>query len=243
MVKNLVCKEFNIRETSTEAWLTFEQLNNTESFNLKELKPRYGIGGVDLSSTTDLTNATVIFMVPYDEHIYVQQMYWLPEDLLEQRVREDKIPYDIWLDQGLLRTCPGNKISYKYVTEWFREVQNELDIYLFKCGYDSWSANYFVEEMENIFGKTVMEPVIQGKKTLSGPMKSLGADLSRKLVVYNNNPILKWCLANTSVDVDKNDNIQPCKGNLGTRRIDGMAGLLDAYVCLNNNLEEYKSVI
>lgn len=243
LVKNLVCKEFNIRETSTEAWLTFEQLNNTESFNLKELKPRYGIGGVDLSSTTDLTNATVIFMVPYDEHIYVQQMYWLPEDLLEQRVREDKIPYDIWLDQGLLRTCPGNKISYKYVTEWFREVQNELDIYLFKCGYDSWSANYFVEEMENIFGKTVMEPVIQGKKTLSGPMKSLGADLSRKLVVYNNNPILKWCLANTSVDVDKNDNIQPCKGNLGTRRIDGMAGLLDAYVCLNNNLEEYKSVI
>ena len=243
LVKNLVCKEFNIRETSSEAWLTFEQLNNTETFNLKELKPRYGIGGVDLSSTTDLTNATVIFMVPYDEHIYVQQMYWLPEDLLEQRVREDKIPYDIWLDQGLLRTCPGNKIHYKYITEWFLEVQNELDIYLFKCGYDSWSANYFVEEMTNTFGKTVMEPVIQGKKTLSSPMKSLGADLSKKLVVYNNNPILKWCLANTSVDVDKNDNIQPCKGNLGTRRIDGMAGLLDAYVCLENNLEDYKNII
>lgn len=242
-IKNLVCKEFNIRETSSEAWLTFEQLNNTETFNLKELKPRYGIGGVDLSSTTDLTNATVIFMVPYDEHIYVKQMYWLPEDLLEQRVREDKIPYDIWLDQGLLRTCPGNKVHYKYVTEWFLEVQNELDIYLFKCGYDSWSATYFVEEMINTFGKTVMEPVIQGKKTLSSPMKSLGADLSKKLVVYDNNPILKWCLANTSVDVDKNDNIQPCKGNLGTRRIDGMAGLLDAYVCLENNLEDYKNII
>lgn len=242
-VKNIVCKEFNIRETSSEAWLTFEQLNNTETFDLKELKPRYGIGGVDLSSTTDLTNATVIFMVPYDERIYVKQMYWLPEDLLESRVREDKIPYDIWYDQGLLRLCPGNKIHYKYVTEWFQEVQDELDIYLYKCGYDSWSATYFVEEMTNIFGKAVMEPVIQGKKTLSSPMKSLGADLSKKLVVYDNHPILKWCLANTSVDIDKNDNIQPCKGNLGTRRIDGMAGLLDAYVCLENNLDAYKSII
>lgn len=243
LVKNLVCKEFNIRETSSEAWLTFEQLNNMETFDLKELKPRYGIGGVDLSSTTDLTNATVIFMVPDDPRIYVLQMYWIPEDLLEQRVREDKIPYDVWHEQGLVRLCPGNKIHYKYVTEWFQEVQNDMDIYLFKCGYDSWSASYFVEEMTNTFGKTVMEPVIQGKKTLSSPMKSLGADLSKKLVIYNNNPILKWCLTNTSVDVDKNDNIQPCKGNLGTRRIDGMAGLLDAYVCLENNLEEYKSLI
>ena len=88
-----------------------------------------------------------------------------------------------------------------------------------------------------------MEPVIQGKKTLSSPMKSLGADLEKKLVNYNNNPILKWCLANTSVDIDKNDNIQPAKGNLGTRRIDGTAGLLDAYVCLENNLEEYQTMI
>lgn len=243
LVKNLVCKEFNIRETSSEAWLTFEQIDNREIFDLKELKPRYGIGGVDLSSTTDLTNATVIFMLPGDDKIYVIQMYWLPEDLLEQRVREDKIPYDKWYEAGLLRLCPGNRIHYKYVAEWFQEVQDELDIYLFKCGYDSWSASYFVEEMNNRFGKTVMEPVIQGKKTLSSPMKSLGADLAKKRVIYNNHPILKWCLTNTSVDVDKNDNIQPCKGNLGTRRIDGMAGLLDAYVCLENNLEEYKSII
>lgn len=243
LVKNLVCKEFNIRETSSESWLTFEQINNTATFDIKTLKPRYGIGGVDLSSTTDLTNATVIFKVPEDEHIYVLQMYWLPEDLLEKKVKEDKIPYDLWYEQGLLRLCPGNKVHYKYVTEWFLEVQNELDIYLFKVGYDSWSATYFVEEMNNTFGKTVMEAVIQGKKTLSSPMKSLGADLEKKLVNYNNHPILKWCLCNTSVDRDKNDNIQPEKGNLGTRRIDGMAGLLDAYVCLENNLEEYQTMI
>lgn len=243
LVKNLVCKEFNIRETSTEAWLTFEQIDNRETFDVTELKPRYGIGGCDLSSTTDLTNATVIFKVPKNDNIYVLQMYWLPEDLLEKRVREDKIPYDLWQEQGLLRTCPGNKVHYRYVTEWFSEVQNEMDIYLYKCGYDSWSASYYVEDMENTFGKSVMEPVIQGKKTLSSPMKSLGADLTKKKIIYNNNPVLKWCLTNTSVDVDKNDNIQPTKGNLGTRRIDGMAGLLDAYVTLERNLEEYMSMI
>ena len=242
-VKNLVCKEFNIRETSSEAWLTFEQLDNQAKFDINALKPRYGIAGCDLSSTTDLTCATIIFRVPGDDHIYVLQMYWLPEDLLEKRVREDKIPYDLWESQGLLRTCPGNKVHYKYIVQWFSEVQNEMDIYLYKGGYDSWSASYFVEDMENTFGKNVMEPVIQGKKTLSAPMKSLGADLEKKLIVYNNNPILKWCLGNTSVDVDKNDNIQPCKGNVGTRRIDGLASLLDAYVAYENNLEDYLSVI
>ena len=243
MVKNLVCKEFNIRETSTESWLTFEQLDNRELFDLTELKPRYGIGGCDLSSTTDLTCATVLFMVPEDNRIYVLQMYFLPEDLLEKRVREDKIPYDQWYEQGLLTLTPGNKVHYKYVVEWFRKVQEEYDVYLFKCGYDSWSAQYFVEDMMNEFGREVMEPVIQGKKTLSGPMKSLGADLEKKRIIYNNNPILKWCLANTSVDVDKNDNIQPSKGNQGTRRIDGMASLLDAYVTLEKNMEEYVSMI
>ena len=242
-VKNLGCKEFNIRETSSEAWLTFEQLDNQAKFDIKALKPRYGIAGCDLSSTTDLTCATIIFRVQGDDHIYVLQMYWLPEDLLEKRVREDKIPYDLWESQGLIRTCPGNKVHYKYIVQWYLEVQNEMDIYLYKGGYDSWSASYFVEDMENTFGKNVMEPVIQGKKTLSAPMKSLGADLEKKLIVYNNNPILKWCLGNTSVDVDKNDNIQPCKGNVGTRRIDGLASLLDAYVTYENNLEDYLSVI
>lgn len=243
LVKNLVCKEFNIRETSTEAWLTFEELNNTATFDITKLRPKYGIAGCDLSSTTDLTNATVIFRVRDDPTLYVLQMYWLPEDLLEKKVKEDKIPYDIWHEQGWLRLCPGNKVHYKHVVAWFREIQDQYDIYLFKGGYDSWSATYFVEDMAAEFGKGVMDPVIQGKKTLSSPMKSLGADLRRKAVNYNNNPILKWCLTNTSVDTDKNDNIQPAKGHLGTRRIDGTAGLLNAYVVLENNLEEYESLI
>lgn len=242
-VKNLLCKDFNVRETVSEAWLTFEQLNNTATFDLKALKPRYGIGGADLSSTTDLTCGTVIFKVPGDETIYVLQMYWLPEDLLEAREHEDKIPYSIWRDMGLLRTTPGNKVHYKFVTEWFLEVQRDMDIYIPWIGYDSWSATYWVEEMKSNFGKESMEPVIQGKKTLSGPMKNLGADLDKKRINYNNHPILKWCLSNVAVETDKNLNIQPCKTNNQRRRIDGFAGLLDAYVVLERHHDDYMNMI
>ena len=243
LVKNLLTKDFNIRETSSEAWLTFEQLNNKETFDVSVLKPRYGIGGCDLSSTTDLTAAKVIFMLPDDPKIYVLSMYWLPEDLLERRSKEDNIPYNLWYEQGLLRVTPGNSIHYKYVTEWFREIQNEYDIYLPWIGYDSWSANYWVEEMSDFFGKQAMIPVIQGKKTLSSPMKKLGADLEANLIVYNNNPIDKWCLSNMAIDMDKNLNIQPCKTNNQRRRIDGAAALLNAYVVLQDKLQEYQTLI
>ncbi len=243
LVKNLLCKDFNIRETSSEAWLPFEILNNTATFDLAILKPKYGIGGTDLSSTTDLTAAKVIFMVPGDPHIYVLQMYWLPEELLEKRAKEDKIPYDIWHDRGLLRICPGNSVHAKYITEWYLEVMNELGIYLPWIGYDSWSAKYWVEEMAGNFGKEAMIPVIQGKKTLSGPMKKLGADLESKLIIYNNHPIDKWCLSNTAIEVDKNLNIQPCKTNNQRRRIDGTSALLNAYVVLQDKLSDYQNMI
>ena len=259
LVKNLVCKEFNIRETSSEAWLTFEQLNNPDTFRIDRKAgkllwthdgstralppPKYGIGGADLSSTTDLTAAKVIFMVPGCPNVFVLQMYWLPEDLLEQRTKEDKIPYDLWAEQGLLRTTPGNKVHAKYVTQWFLEIQNDLDVYIPWVGYDAWSATYWVEEMKGEFGKESMVAVHQGKQTLSAPMKQLGADLSSKLVVYNNNPIDKWCLANTAIDIDKNDNIQPKKTSSPRKRIDGLAALLDAYTVLQDKLGEYQTMI
>ncbi|HHZ5402726.1 TPA: terminase large subunit [Bacillus cereus] len=243
LVKNLLTKDFNIRETSTEAWLTFEQLNNPDTFDIEKLKPSYGIGGCDLSSTTDLTAAKVIFMVPEDPHIYVKQMYWLPEDLLEQRSKEDKIPYNLWHEQGILRTTPGNSVHYKFVTKWFLEIRDEYGIYLPWIGYDKWSAKYWVEEMEGYFGKESMIPIAQGKQTLSSPMKLLGADLESKLINYNNHTIDKWCLSNTAIDVDKNLNIQPNKTKNQRRRIDGTAALLNAYVVLQEKRNDYLNMI
>lgn len=243
-VKNLLCKDFNRRETSTESWLTFEQLHNPERFDPREMGFRYGIGGADLSTTTDLTSARIICMRRDDPKIYTLQMYWLPEDLLESRTLEDKVPYDTWHERGLLRTTPGNKVHAKYVTQWFLEIRDEFGIYMPWCGYDRWSADYWVEEMKNEFGNECMQPVAQGKATLSGPMHRLGRDLEAKLIVYNENPIDIWCLSNTTVDLDpKNQTIQPAKGRDTRRRIDGTASLLDSYVTLENNKENYLNMI
>lgn len=243
LVKNLLTKDFNVRDTSVEAWMTFEALNNTETFDIQELKPRYAIGGADLSSSVDLTSACIAFMVPNDETVYYKHMYWLPEDLLEQRSNEDKIPYNIWHENGLLRTTPGNTVHHKYVTEWFIEMQEKHDVYIPWVGYDSWSARYWVEEMVNYFGKDSMLPVIQGKKTLSSPMKLLEANLTAKKINYGNNPITKWCISNTSKEEDKNGNIQPHKGKNQRRRIDGLAAMLNAYVVLQDKSQEYSTLI
>jgi len=243
LVKNLVCKEFNVRETNAEAWLPFEVLNNTATFDLVALRPRYGIAGVDLSSTTDLTSAAVIFRVPNDPVLYVEQMYWIPADILEQRVKEDKIPYDAWAERGLIRLCEGNRIKYRDVVAWLLEVQYEHDLYISNVGYDNWSATYMVEELKDKFGPTIAEPVIQGAKTFSGPMKAFAADLGAKLINYNNNPVTKWNLANAAVQIDRNDNYALVKTSNPRRRIDGVAPLLDAYIVLDRHLEEYMSKI
>lgn len=242
-VKNLLCKDFNIPETTKEAWLTKEEAVNKATFDIEVLKPRYGIGGADLADTTDLMAAKVIFMVPDDPHKYQISMYWLPEDLVEQHVQQDKIPYDIWIKQGYVRTCPGNRNHPKYVTEWFKEIQDTYDICIPWFGYDAWSAAYWREEMIAEFGKESMIPVRQGKQTLSGPMKNMKADLAAKLINYNNNPVDRWCLFNTAIDVDKNDNIQPIKTSNPRRRIDGTAASLDAMVVLEEKLNDYMTMI
>lgn len=241
-VRNLLTKEFNIPETGSESWLDFADLNNTTKFDITELKPRYGIAGTDLSSTTDLTAAVVIFRVPGDAVLYVTSMFWMPEDNVEKREQEDQIPYSLWIKQGYMRTCAGNHVDDTDVTAWLREVQELNDCYLFRVGYDSWSAQRWVKDMTETFGD-IMTPVQQTMKTLSAPMYQLGADLSSKLVCYNDNPVMKWCLANTGVVKDKNGNQKPVKTSNPRKRIDGTAALLDAFVVYQDYMAEYMSLI
>ena len=143
---------------------------------------------------------------------------------------------------GLVRLCRGNLINLSDITAWFAEMMNEYDIYPFKIGYDRYSATYWVKEMEDTFGD-VMYPVAQGKQTLSNPMRMLGVELTAKNIVYDDNPITKWCLSNIAVDIDKNDNIQPCKTSNPRMRIDGGASLLDSYVAYKDFESEYRAMI
>lgn len=240
-LSGVLCKEFNVWETVKTAWLSFDDINNEQTFDLEQFRGAYCIGGVDLSITTDLTCASLLFMKRGDDRKYIVQMYWLPADRLQERVQQDKIPYDKWFDRGLLRLCAGNSINYSDVTQWFVETVKQYDLFPAWVYYDSYSARYFVEEMQ-MQGFNMVR-CIQGAKTLSLPMQMLGADLQAHKVIYNNNPVLKWCLTNTGVQTDRNGNIVPIKNQSPKQRIDGTAALLDCYVGLYEHYTEYTTAI
>lgn len=231
----LLTKDFNIRETGVGSWLTFETVENKSVFDLKDLNGCYGIGGVDLSSVGDLTCATCL--IRKNKELFVTQMYFIPEERATQHEQEDKVPYKIWKEKGYIRFCSGNMVNFSDVTNWFNELRDKYNIYTIWVGYDQWGANQWSDEMKQ--NGYTLEPVIQGAKTMSTPMKILASDLADKKVNYNNNPILKWCLTNTQVEIDKNDNIRPVKGKNSKQRIDGAVSLIDSYVVYQRHYEDY----
>ena len=233
----LLVKDFNVIQTVGTTWLTFDDIDNPETFDITRFRGSYAIGGADLSITTDLTCATLLLMDKQEKR-YVTQMYWLPADNFEQRVKDEKIPYDKWLEAGQLRLCAGNSINYSDVTAWFLEMVYTYEITPAWIYYDSYSAKYWVQEMQD-HGFNMVR-CIQGAKTLSLPMQMLGADLKAKKVNYNNSSLLKWCMTNTGVQEDRNGNIVPIKAQSPKYRIDGLASLLDAYVGLYEHYNEYK---
>lgn len=232
---NLLCKDFNIRQNEQDRWVSFDIANNEATFDMEEIFDTYAIGGVDLSSTTDLTCATLLIIKHGKK--YVLQQYFIPSERLEFKIKDDKIPYDKWEKRGLVTICDGAKVNYSDVTQWFLRMNEEYKISTLWVGYDPWNTQYWVEEMKD-YGFEMVE-VRQGAKTMSNPMKQLEADLIEKNVNYNNNPILKWCLCNTAVKRDENDNIRPVKGQKQRARIDGTVSLIIAYCVLFDKLNDY----
>jgi len=242
----VLTKDFNIRETRAGTWLTFEQANCEKEFSLDDLRDTYAIGGVDLGATTDLCAAVAIVKKPGDPDFYVLVQGFMPEENIETRTREDKVPYDKWVERGYITPCPGNRVDYRYVTDWFMTLHMEYGISAYWTGYDSWNSPAWVEDMEARLGyergKNLL-PVIMGAKTLSAPMKELKAELAGKRINYNRNPVLLWALTNMAVEVDKNENIRPVKGQNQRQRIDPAVALIIAYTVLQQHLEDYKALI
>lgn len=236
----VLVKDFNVIQTVASTWITFDDAANPETFELEQFKGCYAIGGADLSRSGDLTAATLLFMDKQEKR-YVTQMYFLPKDNFEKRIRDEKIPYDKWYEAGLLRLCEGNSINYSDVTAWFLEMVEKYDITPAWIYYDPYSAAYWVQEMQ-AQGFNMVK-CYQGVKTLSLPMQQLGQDLTAKKVNYNANPLLLWCITNTGVKTDVNGNIQPVKATSPKYRIDGLASLLDAYVGLLDHYKEYLDAI
>lgn len=235
---DLLCKDFNIRQNEQDKWLDFDIVNNEARWTKDDLFDNYAIAGVDLSSTSDLTCATVLVLKNGTK--YILQQYFIPSERLEYKIKDDKIPYDVWEKRGLVTITEGAKVDYSYVTEWFNDLKDKYGIYVLWVGYDPWNSKYWVDDM-SASGFQMVE-VRQGAKTMSNPMKQLEADLIDKKVNYNNNPVLKWCLLNTAVKRDENDNIRPMKGQRQRARIDGAVSLIIAYCVLYEKLNEYLSL-
>ena len=250
----VLVKDFNLKQNTAAAWLTWEELNNEEC-TPEDAIFRYGIGGMDAADGVDLNAAKIICRrrLPdgsLDPKLYVKSMYWLPQRVLDEfenagkRQGRDNVPYVLWKDQGLLRTVDDYRVDKKVMLDWFMEVQSEEDIFIYAIGYDPWHIDdSLLREFKYAFGPNCMIPVRQGVSTLSQPMKDLKAELGAHRIVYDNNPIDKWCLINTAVRTDINGNIQPVKGSDARNRIDGTLALIDAYVVYRNQQEDYLSML
>lgn len=237
----VLTKDFNVCKNVAGSWISKIDFENKLTFSLEDLRGCYAIGGCDLSATTDLTCATLLIMKPGSNIKYVLQMYFLPEELIDKRKVEDKIPYDVWRDRELLKACPGFRVDYSMVTAWFDEMCQKYEIIPAWIYYDRALAGYWVQEMESHGYK--MMPCAQGAMTFSNPMKTMEADLKSRIVNYNQNPIFEWCLVNTVPKYDDNDNVRPCKGRNQRQRIDGMVSCLDAYVGLQEQQENYFALV
>lgn len=241
----VLTKDFNMVQNPVSAWLNFEDIVNDTVVDMEFLSKSYAIGGCDLSSVLDLTCATLLIRKPDDENVYVLQHYFIPQakiDMLES-TKSKEAPYKLWAGQGWLTINEGSQVDYSLVTEWFVKMVQEYDIRPIYIGYDRALANYWRSEMDSYGFDCV--PVAQGPFTWSASMKSMSAHFQDHKVVYNNNPVLKWCLANTAakaLNKDGIETIQPVKIQ-ERRRIDGMVSLLNAWVVYDKNFEEYMNYV
>lgn len=241
----LLTKDFNLPESEFASWLTYEQAVNETLFDIEEVRGCYAIAGCDLSATVDLTCATLLIQKPDSDTVYVIQQYFMPESKINfvESTGKKEAPYRLWAQQGWITICKGAQVNYSDVTAWFVEMVVKYDIRPLWVCYDRALSGYWVPEMEA--EGFDMEKTAQGPFTWSQPMKEMGAAFSEHKVIYNNNPVLRWCLLNTAAKRTKTDSLemlQPVKIQQN-RRIDGMVSLLNAWVGFVKHYDEYINYI
>lgn len=239
----VMTKDFNIPENSAEGWLTYEEATNTKVVDMEYLKNSYAIGGCDLSAVRDLTCATLLIRKPNDENVYALQKYFLPRsrlDVLSADTNSNKeAPYQLWEEKKWLKVSEGATVDFHDVTMWFVDMVRTYNIRPLWICYDAALSGYWREEMEE-YG-FVMEKIRQGPFTWTYPMKALKGILEEHRLIYQNNPMLRWCLLNTgqkSLNKSGIESIQPVKVS-DKRRIDGMVSLLNAWTGYQGHEQEY----
>ena len=192
--------------------------------NEKDLEGRICYGGLDLSSTTDIT-AFVLVFPPEDEEdkFSVLPYFWMPKANLDLRVRRDHVQYDVWEKQGHLFTTEGNVVHYGFIETFIEELGMKYNIR--EIAFDRWGAVQMTQNLDGL-GFTVV-PFGQGYKDMSPPTKELMKLTLEEKIAHGGHPVLRWMMDNIFVRTDPAGNIKPDKEK-STERIDGAVATIMA---------------
>ncbi len=183
----------------------------------ESLRGRVCYGGLDLSSTTDITAFVLVFPpLDEDDKYVVLPYFWIPEDTLELRVRRDHVPYDVWEKQGFLQTTEGNVVHYGYIERFIEQLGEKFNIR--EIAFDRWGAVQMVQNLEGM-GFTLV-PFGQGLKDMSPPTKELMKLTLEQKIAHGGHPVLRWMMDNIFVRTDPAGNIKADKEK-STEKIDG----------------------
>ena len=189
-----------------------------------ELEGRVCYGGLDLSSTTDITAFVLVFPPIDEEDKYIILPYfWIPEDNLTLRVNRDHVPYDVWEQHGYLQTTEGNVVHYGFIEKFIERLGERFNIR--EIAFDRWGAVQMVQNLEGM-GFTVV-PFGQGFKDMSPPTKELMKLVLEQKIAYGGHPVLRWNMDNIYIRTDPAGNIKADKEK-STEKIDGAVATIMA---------------
>ena len=192
--------------------------------NEEQLEGRVCYGGLDLSSTTDITAFVLVFPpLDEDDKYIILPYFWIPEDTLDLRVKRDHVPYDIWERQGYLQTTEGNVVHYGYIEKFIEELGKRFNIR--EIAFDRWGAVQMVQNLEGM-GFTVV-PFGQGFKDMSPPTKELMKLTLEQKIAHGGHPVLRWNMDNIFIRTDPAGNIKADKEK-STEKIDGAVATIMA---------------
>lgn len=242
----VLAKDFNIKQNGSAAWLGIEEYDYEAVFDLEDFRGSICLGAVDLAETTDLNAAKVLLMKPGAPQKYIYQHYFIPESkLTESDDKNAGARYEEWARAGLLTVCEGNDVDLSIVADWFYRLYTDYGIRLWKCGYDQKFAKEWIVQMEYYGWQKGNEDIVlilQNRATLSNAMKLCEADLKHRLINYNRNPIDKWCLGNTGIEVDTLGQCMAVKMEM-RKRIDGAVALIILYEMYRRYRAEFKQMV
>lgn len=226
--------------SSTTAWIPDQiyQKGNDE-IDLKSLEGRDCYGGLDLSSTGDITAFVLIFPPRNEDEKYILlPFFWVPEETIPQRVKANSVPYDVWERQGYLMSTEGNVIHYDFIEKFIEELGEKYHI--LEIAFDRWGATQMVQDLEGM-GFTVV-PFGQGYSSMSAPTKEFYKILMEGNMVHGGHPVLRWMAGNVVIDTDPAGNIKVTKAR-SKEKIDGIvAAIMALDRCIRNQVQKQGSV-